>query len=122
MRYAPALMTALIFGGFAWSAPALAASLSIPVARAFGPSPVTVERIGYWKHYCRFHNCTGPNVVVVQPSAPAVVATTPPVVATENPPIIAIVPVRPVSCGEFRYWNGSACVDARYNNPYVGPR
>ena len=34
----------------------------------------------------------------------------------------ALVPARPVSCGEFRYWNGTACVDARYNTPYIGPR
>jgi hypothetical protein len=122
MRYGPAFMTALVLGGIGWSALASAASLPIPGARAFGPPPARVEQIGYWKRYCRFNNCTGPNVVVVQPTAPAVVATTPPVVATENPPIVAIVPVRPVSCGEFHYWNGSACVDARYNTPYLGPR
>jgi hypothetical protein len=40
----------------------------------------------------------------------------------ETPPLIAIVPVRPVSCGEFRYWDGERCVDARYHNPYIGPR
>ena len=39
-----------------------------------------------------------------------------------NPPVIAIVPVRPASCGEYRYWDGDRCVDARYNNPYLGPR
>jgi hypothetical protein len=39
-----------------------------------------------------------------------------------SPPVIAIVPVRPTSCGEYRYWNGSRCVDARYNDPYLGPR
>lgn len=39
-----------------------------------------------------------------------------------SPPIVAIVPVRPASCGEYRYWNGNRCVDARYNDPYLGPR
>jgi hypothetical protein len=39
-----------------------------------------------------------------------------------NPPVVAIVPARPASCGEFRYWDGNRCVDARYNNPYLGPR
>jgi hypothetical protein len=39
-----------------------------------------------------------------------------------NAPVIRIVPARPTSCGEFRYWDGERCVDARYNNPYVGPR
>jgi len=27
-----------------------------------------------------------------------------------------------VSCGEYRYWDGERCVDARYHNPYLGPR
>ena len=116
MRYGPALMTALFLGGVALSLPASAASLPAPAASAFAPSPVLVETVGYWRRYCRFNNCTGPDVVVTTP-APTTTIVTP-----ENPPIIAIVPVRPVSCGEFRYWNGSACVDARYNNPYIGPR
>jgi hypothetical protein len=40
----------------------------------------------------------------------------------ETPPLIAIVPVRPASCGQYRYWDGERCVDARYHNPYIGPR
>lgn len=27
------------------------------------------------------------------------------------------VVIRPGSCGEFRYWNGERCVDARINPP-----
>jgi len=27
-----------------------------------------------------------------------------------------------VSCGEYNYWDGERCVDARYNKPYLGPR
>jgi hypothetical protein len=29
---------------------------------------------------------------------------------------------RPSSCGEYRYWKGSCCVDARRHRPYVGPK
>jgi hypothetical protein len=108
-------MTALILGGMALPVPASAASLPAPPAGAYGPSPAMVETAGYWRRYCRFNNCTGPDVVVTTP-APTTIVT------PESPPIIAIVPVRPVSCGEFHYWNGAACVDARYNNPYLGPR
>jgi hypothetical protein len=80
-----------------------------------------VDTVGYWKRYCRYNDCTGTNVVVVPtPAVPAVPAA--PVVVPGSPPVIAVVPVRPVSCGEFRYWNGTACVDARYNTPYIGPR
>jgi hypothetical protein len=31
----------------------------------------------------------------------------------------AVVPVRPLSCGEFRYWNGERCVDARVIPPDI---
>jgi hypothetical protein len=31
-------------------------------------------------------------------------------------------PPRPSSCGKYRYWDGEACVDARFRPPYVGPR
>jgi len=44
-----------------------------------------------------------------------------PEAVVEGAPVV-VVPVRPASCGEFRYWNGVACVDARYNDPYLGPR
>jgi hypothetical protein len=33
-----------------------------------------------------------------------------------------LVPVRPLSCGEYHYWDGVQCVDARFNKPYLGPR
>lgn len=31
-------------------------------------------------------------------------------------------PPRPANCGEYRYWNGAYCADARDQPPYVGPR
>jgi hypothetical protein len=30
--------------------------------------------------------------------------------------------VRPTSCGNYRYWNGEYCADARNGLPYVGPK
>jgi hypothetical protein len=36
--------------------------------------------------------------------------------------VVVLPPPRPSSCGEFHFWNGTACVDARYNKPYLGPR
>jgi hypothetical protein len=30
-----------------------------------------------------------------------------------------VVPVRPLNCGEFRYWDGERCVDARFVPPDV---
>jgi hypothetical protein len=33
-----------------------------------------------------------------------------------RPPVPA-APVRPLSCGEFRFWNGERCVDVRQSAP-----
>ena len=113
MRHVLILMTALTIGGFGLSVlPASAGPL--PGASAYGPASGMVEQVANWRRYCKFHDCTGPNV--------AITADVTPVLNPDNPAIIAIVPIRPVSCGEFHYWNGAACVDARYNKVYVGPR
>lgn len=32
------------------------------------------------------------------------------------------VPLRPSSCGRYRFWNGQYCADARYQPPYLGLR
>ena len=47
----------------------------------------------------------------------------PPVVRGQfAPPVYGWVIIRPSSCGEYRYWKGVRCVDARYRPPYVGPK
>ena len=96
----------------------------LPQVAVGTPAPTVFQTVGYWKRYCRYNDCAGtPNVVVVPTPAPPVVPAVPaPVAVPQSPPVIAVVPVRPVSCGEFHYWNGSTCVDARYNTPYIGPR
>ena len=68
------------------------------------------------RRYYRQYPYGAPPVVVVPPAVPVV----PPVVVQE--PVIVVPPPRPASCGEYRYWNGQNCVDARYNRPYLGPR
>jgi hypothetical protein len=85
------------------------------VSSPFVVSALVVEA-GWRRNWRRY----GPDVVI--PDADIDVDVTAPAVVTENPPIIAIVPVRPASCGEYRYWDGERCVDARYHNPYLGPR
>lgn len=37
-------------------------------------------------------------------------------------PAPVLIPLRPRSCGRYRYWNGEYCADARYERPYLGPR
>jgi hypothetical protein len=41
-------------------------------------------------------------------SAPA-----PPVYQYRSDRSVVLRPVRPANCGEYRYWNGERCVDAR---------
>lgn len=74
-------------------------------------SPNAVEKTQYTRRQYRRMARRGyvPGAVVVAP--PAVVAPGP-----------VIVPLRPTSCGQYHYWNGVACVDARYHDPYIGPR
>lgn len=38
------------------------------------------------------------------------------------PRVYGYTTVAPASCGEYRYWNGERCVDARYAPPDLGPR
>lgn len=104
----------------------LAGLLALGVSSQAAPMPVRgatvrataglIQKVDYWHRYYRQHGYPPPAVV---PVVPAVPVTPAPVV--EGAPVV-VVPARPISCGEYHYWNGVACVDARYNNPYVGPR
>ena len=60
-------------------------------------------------------------VTVVMPAAPpASGPLLPPLVG--GPAVFGWQVVRPLSCGEFRYWNGFECADARDDPPDLGPR
>ena len=84
---------------------------------AWSKAASIVQPVGYWdRQYRRYGPYATPPVVVVPQPAPVV----PPVVVEQ--PVIVVPPPRPASCGEYRYWNGQYCVDARYNRPYLGPR
>ena len=40
-----------------------------------------------------------------------------------GPPVAEwLPPPRPSSCGQYRYWDGDRCADARRDPPYIGPR
>jgi hypothetical protein len=89
---------------------------SFPAVSSAVVAPALIVEAGWRRNWRRY----GPAEVVVP--APDVDVDVDVVVPGETPPVIAIVPVRPVSCGQYRYWDGDRCVDARYNNPYIGPR
>lgn len=107
-----AIIAGLIFAA-ASSRAAPGAVLTAPAATVDGG---LVQKIQIFpRRYYRQYPYGAPPVVVV----PQAVPVAPPVVVEE--PVI-VVPLRPASCGEYRYWNGQYCVDARYNRTYVGPR
>jgi hypothetical protein len=80
--------------------------------------------VGYWDRQYRRYGPYGvpPAAVVVPPVVVPQPAPVVPPVVVELQPVIVVPPPRPASCGEYRYWNGQYCVDARYNRPYLGPR
>jgi hypothetical protein len=85
----------------------------MPAVGAAKFTPGLVEKADYWRRYYRRYGA--PAEIVVP--APVPDATAPGVEGAPPP-----VPVRPLSCGEYHYWDGQACVDARFNKPYLGPR
>jgi hypothetical protein len=88
-------------------------------------SPVAVSAFvveaGWWRNWRRY----GPDVVIPDAQVELDVdgdADQQITVQGETPPLVVIMPVRPASCGQYRYWDGARCVDARYHDPYIGPR
>ena len=110
MRHVLILLVALMIGGLI--APAnKAAAGPLPAVTGANLAPAMVQKVDYWHRYWRHHGY-GPDVVVV----PDVDVAAPPVIVETLPP------PRPLSCGEYHYWDGVQCVDARFNKPYLGPK
>jgi hypothetical protein len=112
----------LFFGahGQATAGPAV---LAAPVV-----SHSVVEEAG-WRRYCRRYGCS-PEVVLpgadIVPEAEVDIDVDVPEaegdIDVDVPAVVVLPPPRPLTCGQYRYWNGNACVDARYTDPYLGPR
>jgi hypothetical protein len=87
----------------------------LPALTILSADMTAVESVGWRRRYWRRYGVwpTGPRAAIVDDDGDAVVVV---------PGDAIIVPVRPRSCGQYHYWNGLACVDARYYDPYLGPR
>jgi hypothetical protein len=113
MRYGVVLTGVLIVAAL----DASGASAAPAPGSAWSKMPSIIKSAGYWdRQYRRYGPYAVPPAAVVVPQPAPVV---PPVVVEQ--PVI-VVPPRPASCGEYRYWNGEYCVDARYNRTYLGPK
>jgi hypothetical protein len=122
MRHPTLAATALVAGVLVLGGPGRAApGPSLSAAATTAQAGMIQEVQLFPRRYYRNHPYAVPPAAVVVPPpvvAPVVPQTAP---VVEGAPVV-VVPLRPASCGEFHYWNGVACVDARYNNPYLGPR
>ena len=123
MRQGLILMTVLFSAGIGLGFSSHDAEAApLPAAAPVVASAVVVEA-GWRRNWRRY----GPDVVMPDAQVDLDVDSDGDVdeqviVPGETPPLIAIVPVRPASCGQYRYWNGDRCVDARYHDLYIGPR
>ena len=117
MRIFPLCAAALIAGGLglglrahdalAGPLPAMSSALT-----SLSADLSAVEKVGWRRRYWLRHGVwptRGRNAYDVETG----------VVFAPGEPII-IAPLRPRSCGQYRFWNGYACVDARYNDPDLG--
>ncbi len=123
MRQGLAFLAVLVGGGLVLSGHGQAiAAASLPAISAPVTAPALIEQAGYWKRRWR-KGYYGPDVVIPDAGADVEIEAGGDVdVEIDAPAVIVLPPPRPLSCGEYRYWNGERCVDARYHNPYVGPR
>jgi hypothetical protein len=85
----------------------------LPALTSLSVDHNAVQTVGWRERYYRRHG--------VWPSGPRRAIDDDVAVATDGG-VVIIAPARPSSCGQYHYWNGVACVDARYNDPYLGPK
>ena len=82
-----------------------------PALAPLHAEPSIVEKAGYLRRQYRRQLRRNGYISEATPHAPAVVGDE-----------VVLVPLRPSSCGQYRYWSGARCADARYETPYIGPR
>ncbi|MGH6833065.1 MAG: hypothetical protein ACRECM_08610 [Methyloceanibacter sp.] len=121
MRFVLSIMAVLVGGGIGLGLSCHSATAgSLPAVSDSVLAPSLIEKAG-WRRYRR----QGYGPVVVLPNAEVDVGVDVDGdvgVDVDVPAVIVLPPPRPLSCGEYRYWDGARCVDARYNKPYLGPR
>ena len=117
MRILLTSAAALVAGGLLLGLGAQGAQAGpLPVMTSLTADTTAVQSVGWRRRYYRRHRVwpTGPRPAVEDSYGNVIIA------APGEPVIIS--PVRPRSCGQYRFWNGYACVDARYNDTDLGPR
>ena len=116
MRFVLTSAAALIAGVLVLSAGTTSApATSLPSIASLDAASTAVQQVDWRRRYYRRNG--------VWPRGPRPYVDGDVVVdAYDDDDVVVVVPLRPASCGQYRYWNGVACVDARYNDPYLGPK
>jgi len=105
----------LVLGLVLGLGPNSATASPLPAMTTLSVDQSAIQTVGWRERYYRRHG--------VWPSGPRRAIDDDVVVATDRDgDVVIIAPARPSSCGQYHYWNGLACVDARYNDPYIGPK
>jgi hypothetical protein len=94
MRNVRATMIAVVLATLIPGSSGQAAPSFIPKPSAWNVASGKIEKVDYWRRYYRRHG---------NDWRPYYRPTPPPA-----------APVRPLSCGEFRFWDGERCVDVRF--------
>ena len=98
-----------------------ASAAPLPSIASLDAGSTAVQQVDWRRRYYR-RNGVWPPVSVPRAAVEEGVIVDEDVVVLPNEPVVRIIPARPVSCGEFHYWDGERCVDARFHDPYTGPR
>jgi len=114
MRLVLTSAAALIAGGFILGAGTGSATAApLPSLTYLDVASTAVQQVDWRRRYYRRNG--------VWPNGPRAAAGDD-VVVTADGDVVVVAPLRPSSCGQYHFWNGVACVDARYNDPYLGPK
>lgn len=121
MRGIVVFASALIIGAFALGHGSVGANAfpkpSVETAKGAQALTTVGWRRRYWRRYGRWPD--GPRAEFEDFEGQDFEGDA---VVTADGDIIIIAPRRPRSCGLYHYWDGVACVDARYTDPYLGPK
>ncbi len=118
------LIAAPILGSALMTATGTSAAPTVATAQPTAHEASLLNRVGYDDWYDDDDDDVG-DYVVARPYPPPPAYAPPPVVVGAPPYVYGwppLPPPRPASCGQYHYWNGAFCADARFRPPYVGPR
>jgi len=119
MRFVLTSAAALIAGSLFCGVGAESVSAGpLPAMTAPSVDATAVQTVGWRDRYYR-RNGVWPSVPRAAIERGVIVS---PGDLNDDDDVVFVVPLRPSSCGQYHYWNGVTCVDARYNDPYIGPK